>query len=42
MHYKASDLPPSSVNVILLVRAPNPAEVLAFTITVYGMYLSVT
>ena len=31
---------PSSVNVQLLVRGPNPAEVLAFIETLYGMYLS--
>lgn len=34
------DLLPSSVNVQLLVRGPNPAEVLAFIEILYGMYLS--
>lgn len=33
---------PSSVNVKLLVSGPNPAEVLALTETLYGIYLSAT
>lgn len=32
---------PSSVKVILPVAGPYPAEVLALTETLYGMYLSV-
>lgn len=38
--YKSYSLLPSSVKVILLIAGPYPAEVLALTETLYGMYLS--
>lgn len=41
-YYLTKFLLPSSVNVKLLVIGPNPAEVLALTETLYGMYLSAT